>query len=274
MTDADNFEDSEQLQHHLALRRNDVARYVLLPGDPARVEKIAARWDSRKMMAQHREFTTYTGVYRGTPISCTSTGIGGPAAAIVIEQLLRVGADTFIRVGSTGALDKKVGVGDLIITTASVRFDGTTNKYVWPGYPASANYEVVLALVEAAESLGVRYHTGITASSDSLYVGQGRPGFGGYITKEAVSLVSEAKKARVLNFEMESSTLFTLSNIYGARAGSICAARVNRETHKFVQDAGEKEAIEVANEAVRILHQWDTIKKKKRKTNFFPSLLS
>ena len=217
---------------------------------------------------------TFTGKYKGVPISATSTGIGGPAAAIAVEELLRVGAHTFIRVGTTGAIQKFIGVGDLIITTAAVRLDGTSKQYVYTEYPAVASYEVVLALIEAAESLGVKYHVGISASTDSFYTGQGRPGYKGYMLSWMKNIIPDLQRANVLNFEMESSTIFTLANIYGARAGSVCAAVANRVTDEFVVDAGVEDAIKVANEAVRILYEWDNVKAKNGKKYFHPSLIT
>ena len=166
--------------YHLMLKPGDIAPYVLLPGDPERVPKIAEFWDESKEVARHREYVTYTGRYKGTEISATSTGIGGPSAAIAVEELAQVGAKTLIRVGSTGSIQKDITVGDLIIATGAVRLDGTSKQYVRAEYPALANYEVVLALIEAAESLGVKYHLGIIASTDSFYTGQGTPSFSGY----------------------------------------------------------------------------------------------
>ncbi|MEM0118624.1 MAG: uridine phosphorylase [Conexivisphaerales archaeon] len=266
-------EDTERRQYHVSLSPGEVSRYVLLPGDPARVARIASKWQEKRKVAEHREFVTYTGRYNQAEISCTSTGIGAPAAAIVMEELLSIGADTFIRVGTTGALKKEIKIGDLIITSASCRFDGTSSQYIWPNYPAAASYEVVLALVEAAEKLGARYHVGLTASSDSFYVGQGRPGFKHYQPSWSRTLLEDAKRANILNFEMESSVLLTLAGLYGVRAGCVCAVIANRETDEFVQDAGVEEAIRVANEAVAILSRWDEEKKRRNKQNFYPSIL-
>jgi len=157
------------LQYHIQCKPGDVAPYVLLPGDPDRVARISKYWDERREVARHREYVTHTGKYKGAPISATSTGIGCPAAAIAVEELLRVGAHTFIRVGTTGAIQPEIKVGDLVISRAAVRLDGTSKQYVRVEYPAVAHHEVVLALIEAAETLGVRYHVGITASTDSFY---------------------------------------------------------------------------------------------------------
>ncbi len=267
-------EDELGRQYHIGLKKGDVPRYVLLPGDPGRVPLIAKYWDEAREVARHREYVTYVGRYRGVDIAATSTGIGGPAAAIAIEELLRVGADTFIRVGTTGALRREIKVGDLIISVAAVRYDGTSKIYVDTEYPAVAHYEVVMALIEAAEELGVNYHVGITASSDSFYVGQGRPGFKGYLPSMWEGIEERLAKLNVLNFEMESATLFTLSNIYGARAGTVCAAIANRVTDEFIAGAGVEDAIKVANEAVRILHELDKYKEEAGRKYVPPSVFS
>ncbi len=252
-------EDAQGRQYHIELKPGDIPRYVLLPGDPGRVPKIASFWDEARQVSGHREYVTYVGRYKGVEIAATSTGIGGPATAIAVEELLRVGADTFIRVGTTGALKKEIRLGDIIISTAAVRYDGTSKIYVDTEYPAVATPAVVQALIEAAESLGVRYHVGITASSDSFYIGQGRPGYRGYLPERWRGIERRLADVGVLNFEMEAATLFTLANIYGARAGAVCAAIANRVTEEFIPGAGVEDAIRVANEAVRILSEWDII---------------
>ena len=270
---ADIPQTEEGLQYHIQCKPGDVAPYVLLPGDPDRVPRISKYWDERREVARHREYVTHTGRYRGAPVSATSTGIGCPAAAIAIEELLRVGANTFIRVGTTGSIQPDVEVGDLVISVGAVRLDGASKQYVRVEYPAVAHYEVVMALIEASESLGVRYHVGITASTDSFYTGQARPGYKGYRQSWMKDLIPDLQATRVLNFEMEASVIFTLSNIYGARAGAVCAVLANRVTGEFVTDAGVEDAIKVANEAVRILYSWDKVKEEKGKKHFYPSLL-
>lgn len=216
--------------YHLRLKEGDVAKYVLLPRDPDRVSRASSRWDSFKEVAVHRSYVTHTGYYKGVKISSVSTGIGGPSASIVMEELLRVGADTFIRIGTRGSLKREVEVGDLVISAATVRLDGASKIYAIPEYPAHANYEVLLALIEAAEALGAKYTVGVTASIDSFYVGQGRPGFRGYVTPWTQQLVKHLKEAGITNFEMEAATIFVLSSIYGARAGGMMAVIDNIET--------------------------------------------
>jgi len=245
--------------YHLMVSPGDIAGYVLLPGDPGRVARIARYWDEARLVGDHRGFVSYTGRYKGVGISAVSTGIGGPSTAIVVEELLGLGAHTFIRVGTTGAIVDYVDVGDLVINIASVRMEGTSKAYVMPEYPAVASLDVTLALIFAAENLGVKYHVGIGASTDSFYVGQERPGFKGYIPPWSRGLVELLRSVRVLNFEMEASTIFTLANIYRARAGSVCAVVASRPKDILVPEAGVDDAIKVANEAVVILNEWDKL---------------
>ncbi len=273
MVSAERPATEEGVQYHIAVKRGDVAPYVLLPGDPERCEKIVKFWDEYRLVGRHRQYVTYTGRYKGAPISVTSTGIGCPATAIAVEELLAVGAHTFIRVGSTGSIQPEVRVGDVIITAAAVKFEGTSRQYAPVEYPAFAHYEVLLALIEAAECLGVRYHVGVTATTDSFYLGQGRPGFGGYMPSWVKNIIPDLQKMKVLNFEMESSTLFTLAAIYGARAGAVHAVFADRVRNEFVAGAGEEDAIRVANEAVKILYEWDELKKSMGKKHFHPSML-
>jgi len=260
-------------QYHIRVGPGDVARYVLLPGDPERADLISGMWDSRRPVASHREYRTYTGTYRGVGLSVTSTGIGSPSAAIAVEELLRVGADTFIRVGTMGGIHSRLAPGTLVIGSAAVRLEGTSKQYVRPEYPAAASYDVVMALVEAAESLGVPYEVGVVASTDSFYLGQGRPGYGGYMTREAAGIIPELASAGVLGFEMEASAIFTLAGIYGARAGCVCAVVANRVTDEFVVDAGVREASRVGNEAVRVLAEWDAVREREGKRWLYPGLL-
>jgi len=260
----------EKRQYHIACAPGEVARYVLLPGDPERVPKIASLWDKAKKVAYHREYQTYTGEVGGVPISSTSTGIGCPSTAIAIEELAAIGSDTFIRVGSSGSIQREVKVGDLVISSAAVRLNGTSKQYVRVEYPAVASYEVLLALIQAAEELGHRYHVGVTASTDSFYLGQGRPGLGGYTQSFAKGIVRDLQVARVLNFEMEMASLFTIAGVYGLRAGGVSAVFANRVTGEFKAGAGEIAAAEVATEAVKILARMDEGKKKTKKRYWAP----
>lgn len=234
--------------------------------------RIATRWDTAKEVSVHREFRSCTGKYKGVPISALSSGIGSACMAIAVNEASNVGVHTFIRVGSTGSIQKRIQLGDLVLSSAAVRLDGASDCYVMPEYPAVANYETLLALIEAAETLGIaNYHVGITATTADFYAGQSRP------TRTEASpvgnLLSTLQKADVLNFEMETATLYTLASLYNLRAASICAVYANRCTDGFETGAGEENAVKVANEAVRILHGWDQLKREKKKRWLYPSLL-
>ncbi len=265
-------ETGGRLQYHLGLKPSDVSRYVLLPGDPDRVAKITKYWDEAKKMARNREFVTHTGFYKGVLISACSTGIGAPAAAIAVEELANIGVDTFIRVGSTGSIQEQCKCGDLIISTGAVRLEGTSKQYVRIEYPALASYELVAALVEAAEALGYRYHVGITASTDSFYCGQARPGFKGFWQSWINDLIPDLRAANVINFEMEAAAIFTLANLFELRSGAICTVFANRVTDEF-DVTGEEEAGKTASEAVKILHEWDEARERKGKKYWFPAIV-
>ncbi|MEF8831582.1 MAG: nucleoside phosphorylase [Halobacteriales archaeon] len=253
---ADSEDPNDETQYHLEVSPGDVADAVLLPGNPERVEKIAGLWDEREEVAHHREYRTVTGRYEGTDISVTSTGIGSPSAAIAVEELAGVGAETFIRVGSCGGIQPELSVGDLVITTGAVRQEGTSEEYVREDYPAVASTEVVDALVAAAEHLGYDYHVGLTMSADSFYAGQGRPGFEGYEAPGAEDLVAELQAANVKNIEMEAAALLTLSNLYDLRAGIVSTVYADRTSGEF-RTEGELRAAETASLAVKLLSEMD-----------------
>jgi len=249
-------ETPDRKQYHIEVKKGDVAESVLLPGDPQRVAKISSGWDSFSEVASHRQYVTHTGFYKGVPISACSTGIGGPGTAIAIEELANVGVRNFIRVGTCATLKEHIEIGDLIISTGGVRLEGTSKQYVRPEYPAAASYEIIMALVEAADTLGFKYHLGISASTDSFYLGQSRPGFNNYTQSFSETLVEDLTKANVANFEMEAATLFTLANVYGFRSGAVCAVYANRVKDEFAVK-GEKSVIACGNEAVKILAEMD-----------------
>jgi uridine phosphorylase len=248
--------DSKGRLYHIRLRKQDVGRVALLPGDPDRVPRIAKHFKDAKLISSHREYTTYGGYIDGEYVISMSTGIGGPAAAIAVEELARLGVELMIRVGTCGGIDPGAKVGSLIIADAAVRLDGTTRQYVMDGYPAAATPEVVIALKEAASSLKKEFMSGITASTDAFYAGQGRPSFKNYFPSQAKTLVSDLRAANVLCFEMESSTLFTLGRLFGVSTGALFAVLGNRMTDDFKADAGIDDAIQVAVDAVRRLRRY------------------
>jgi uridine phosphorylase len=249
-------DDTDDRQYHLDVVPGDVADTVLLPGDPDRVDVVTERWDDAETVAEHREYRTATGTYEGAPLSVTSTGIGSPSAAIAVEELARVGAETFLRVGSCGALQPEMAVGDLVITTGAVRGEGTSAEYVREDYPAVADHAVVSALIAAAERLGYDYHCGVTMSTDSFYAGQARKGFEGFEAAGSETLLDDLRAANVKNVEMEASAILTLANVYGLRAGAVCTVFANRSTGEF-RTEGEGRAAEVGSLAAALLHEMD-----------------
>lgn len=266
--------DENGKQYHIRCGEGDVARYCLLPGDPKRVEQIADMWDSSHMVADYREHITYTGKIGETEISACSTGAGGGSTASAIEDLAEIGCDTLIRVGTCGAIQDYIKPGDLIISSGSVRMEGTSDGYVTNSYPAAANYEVTLALIEAAERLGYTYHVGVGYTASSFFCGQARPGYKGYIQSKMKNIVPDMQAAGVLNFEMEAATVFTISSLYGIRAGAIFTVVANRVDNSFKFDSSAvNNNIEVANLAMQILWSWEKVKKESGKKYFFPSLL-
>lgn len=267
----DSEDPNDETQYHLAVGPEDVADTVLLPGDPERIEKIIDQWQDADIVAEHREFRTATGEYDDIPVSTTSTGIGSPSAAIAVEELARVGVETFVRVGSCGAIQPGMAVGDLVITSGAVRQEGTSHEYVREDYPAAADDRVVAALVAAAEQLEYDYHVGVTASTDSFYAGQGRPGFEGFEAAGSEEMVEELKEAGVLNFEMEASAILSLANLYGLRAGAVCTVYANRVTGEF-RTEGEGRAAETASLAAALLARMDERAREAGAERWYPGL--
>lgn len=228
------------IEYHLQIERGDVAPYVLLPGDPGRVETIASLWDDARHVATNREYVTYTGTYRGAPISCTSTGIGAPSTAIALEELARAGATTFFRVGTCGTFLDDVANGDLAIFDAAMRLDGASHGYAPPEYPAVASHDIVAAAITAAAGLGYPYHVGVTRSADTFYARHPRPGssFHGYWQSDWEHHFEDLRRLNVLGAEMEASVIFVLARLWGLRAGGAAVVldnvlRVSGESGAF-----------------------------------------
>ena len=238
--------DAQGRQYHLRLKPGDVGRYVILPGDPGRVELIARFLENPREVAYNREYCTWTGTLDGTPVSVCSTGIGGPSAAIAVEELIAVGADTFIRVGTAGMIQEDIPREGVVIATASVRDEGTTRQYIPAEYPAAAHPDLVAALREAAKACGLPARVGVVQSKDAFY-GEVEPE--GIPLEQNLRLRWEAwKRAGVLASEMESSSVFVVSAIRRARAGCI------------LNHAGPmEETVRVAVEAMRLLIREDGV---------------
>lgn len=240
-----------------ALKELDLPRYVLLPGDPDRVDLMASQWDEQTIISLPRGYRAAVGVYKGARIGAVSTMMGAPSLDIILADLFRLGIDTFIRVGTCGTLKEDIETGSLIINDASVRLDGTSHFYVRNEYPAVASHEVTFSLVDAASSKGYAHRVGTGATSGSFIAGQGRPAFNGFMSLEGERIFEEMKRAGVLNFEMETAALLTLARLYGFRAGSICSVIANRLTGVWGDNGGITRACEVAAEAVKSLTEWD-----------------
>jgi uridine phosphorylase len=207
------------VQYHVHLRPGDVGKYVLLPGDPGRCERIASYFDNPRLIASNREYTTYTGTLLGEPVSVTSTGIGCPSTAIAVEELIKLGVHTFIRVGTAGGVQEDGHNGDLAILTGAIRDEGTTPQYLPIEYPAIANLDVIVALRSAAILSGLPYHVGVSHSKDSFY-GEIEPERMP-ISDQLLSRWKAWKGGGAICSEMESSALFIIAGIHRVRAGGI-----------------------------------------------------
>ena len=249
-------------QYHIGVAKGEVGRYVLLPGDPKRCAKIAAHFDNPVLIADSREFVTYTGELDGVKVSVTSTGIGGASASIAMEELHVCGADTFIRVGTCGGMDLDVKGGDIVVSTGAIRMEGTSKEYAPIEYPAVADFEVSHALVEAAKRLGQTYHAGVVECKDAFY-GQHEPETKP-VSYELMNKWEAWLRLGCKASEMESAALFVVANYLRVRCGSNFLVVANQEREKagldnpVVHDTDA--AIKVAVEALRILIQEDKAK--------------
>jgi uridine phosphorylase len=262
-------------QYHIDLAPGELADLILLPGDPARIERIAGMLDTVEVRRSHREFASVTGTRDGVRISAVSTGIGTDNVEIVLAEVLAITEHpTFIRIGSCGVLRDDIGLGELVISTGAVRLESTTKYFVHDGYPAVADYTAVAALVEAANSLGHRAHLGITATAPGFYGAQGRP-----IPQLPIrfpDLADEMTRQGVVNFEMEASALLVLAGLAKCRAGVVCTAYAQRVSGAFVQgaqkDQAESACIDTGLEALRLLAEMDEATRAAGAAHWRPSL--
>lgn len=249
----------QDVAFHLKCARGDVGRYCLLPGDPGRCEMIASKMDEPRFVGQNREFCVWTCRLLGQKVSVCSTGIGGPSAAIAVEELAQLGADTFVRVGTCGGISRDVRGGDVVIATAAVRQEGTSREYAPIEYPAAADFTVTSALVCAAKEQKVKWHTGVVQSKDSFY-GQHSPERSpvGY---ELLNRWDSWKRLGVKASEMEAAAIFTVSAAIGVRAGTVLHVLWNQEYEAAGYDRaaiGDTSlAIEVAIGAIKRLISQD-----------------
>lgn len=246
---------SDGMQYHVKVKPGDVGRYILLPGDPGRVETISGYLDEPHFVSSNREHTVYTGSLLGEKVSVVSTGMGCPSTAIAVEELIAVGADTFIRVGTSGAMQPEIQVGDIAIVTGAIRHEGTTPQYLPIEFPAIANHQLVNALVAGAQKLGYDYHLGVSHTKDNFY---------GEIEMERMPLANELKSlwnawvaGGAVCSEMEASAIFILASIHRKRAGGVMTI-VGSDTETLKAKRYSSDAmIEVAVEAIKLMIQAD-----------------
>lgn len=242
-------------QYHIQTAPGEVGRYVIMPGDPKRCAKIAAFLDDAELIADSREFVTYTGYLDGVKVSVTSTGIGGPSASIAMEELKRCGADTFIRIGTCGGMALDVQGGDDVIASGAIRMEGTSREYAPIEFPAVANIEVVNALIDSAKELKHNYHVGVVQCKDSFY-GQHEPQVKP-VSYELMNKWEAWKRLGCLASEMESAAMFVVASALGVRAGSVFLVVANQEREAKGlpnrQEHDTEAAIKVAVGAVRKL---------------------
>ncbi len=250
---------SGEVQYHIDMKEGDVGKYVILPGDPKRCEKIAKHFDDARLVADHREFVTYTGYLDGVKVSVTSTGIGGPSASIAMEELANIGADTFIRVGTSGGMDVNVMGGDLVIASGAIRMEGTGREYAPMEFPAVANYQVLNALVKASQNLEKKYHVGVVQCKDAYY-GQHEPETKP-VSYDLMNKWEAWLRLGALASEMESAALFIVGAYRRVRVGAVLSVVANQERRRLGLDDPQvhdtEDAIKAAVEAIRILIKED-----------------
>ncbi|MGI6466534.1 MAG: uridine phosphorylase [Sphaerochaetaceae bacterium] len=250
-----NYSGETGLQYHVQLKKGDVGRYVILPGDPNRSKLIASYFDNPVLVSSSREYITYSGHLNGTKVSVCSTGIGGPSAAIAMEELVAVGADTFVRVGTCGAMDLDLVGGDIVIATGAVRNEGTSKEYAPIEFPAVANLDIINALVDSSKKINLRHKVGVVQCKDSFY-GQHNPASKA-VWYELENKWEAWKRLGVLASEMESAALFTVASYLKVRCGSVFVVVGNQEREALglsnpINHKTEV-AIEVAIEALKQL---------------------
>lgn len=254
-----NYSEDESRQYHIQVAEGEIGRYVIMPGDPKRCVKIAQYFDNPVLIADNREYITYTGTLDGVKVSVTSTGIGGPSASIAMEELCRCGADTFIRIGTCGGMQLDVKSGDIVVATGAIRMEGTSREYAPMEFPAVADITVTNALMAAAEKKGYPFHTGVVQCKDAFY-GQHEPETKP-VSYELMNKWEAWKRLGCLASEMESAALFVVASYLHVRAGSCFLVVANQEREKLGMEnpvAHDTDmAIQVAVEAIRELIRRD-----------------
>ncbi len=233
-----------QKQYHIALSPGEIGEYVLLPGDPARSDIVATYLDDAKLMANNREHRTFTGYYKGVKVSVTSTGMGCPSAAIAAEELINIGAKALIRIGSSAALDPNIRIGDLMISRAAMKNEGTSRFYVPDSFPAVPDLELTWALIETAREMckptGEAVYVGINSSDDAFY-------------GETPEFLDQLRKYKIMNIEMESSALYTIGHLRGVRTACICGTSGNLTNQEVIYTEKNVKLAEAWEREIRIV---------------------
>ena len=233
-----------QKQYHIALSPGEIGEYVLLPGDPARSDIVATYLDDAKLMANNREHRTFTGYYKGVKVSVTSTGMGCPSAAIAAEELINIGAKALIRIGSSAALDPRIRIGDLMISRAAMKNEGTSRFYVPDAFPAVPDLELTWKLIETARELcaptGEAFYVGINSSDDAFY-------------GETPEFLDQLRKYKIMNIEMESSALYTIGHLRGVRTACICGTSGNLTNQEVIYTEKNVKLAEAWEREIRIV---------------------
>lgn len=239
-----------EVQYHIRVKEGDVGKYVLLPGDPGRCESIANYFDNPKFVSFNREHKVYTGYISGEMVSVVSTGMGCPSTAIAVEELVKIGCHTFIRVGTSGAIQPHMEVGDIAIINAAIRDEGTSRQYLPIEYPAVADLDVINALVQASEKLDYTHYVGVSHTKDSFY---------SEVEPERMPMASFLKDrwnqwvaGGAICSEMEASIVFILAGIYRKRAGAVTMI-IGSDMDTIARKHDPDGMIRVAVEALRIL---------------------
>lgn len=233
-----------QKQYHIALSPGEIGDYVLLPGDPARSDIVANYLNDAKLMANNREHRTFTGYYKGIKVSVTSTGMGCPSAAIAAEELINIGAKALIRIGSSAALDPSIRIGDLMISKAAMKNEGTSRFYVPDSFPAVPDMELTWQLIQTAREMckhtGEAVYVGINSSDDAFY-------------GETPEFLDQLRKYKIMNIEMESSALYTIGHLRGVRTACICGTSGNLTNQEVIYTEKNEKLAEAWEREIRIV---------------------
>jgi uridine phosphorylase len=233
-----------QKQYHIALNVGDIGEYVLLPGDPMRSDRVAKYLDNPQFIAHNREHRTFTGTYKGVKVSVTSTGMGCPSTAIACEELINIGAKVLIRIGSSAALKEGVKIGDLLISTGSMKNEGTSKFYVPEGFPAVPDFDLTNLMVQTARELtkgsDIKVHVGINATDDAFY-------------GETQEWIEKLIQLKLLNVEMESSAIYTIAHLRDVKAACICGTSGNLKTGEVIYQTENVKLAEAWEKEIQVV---------------------